>query len=143
MLLKGENHLMDGRRRHAKVSLNVSFCWSAAIQLRIIVDERKILTLLLCIGETQRSISFGVLFEKGGSHGPEYALNLSQHKAFSDFLCRVFPRVCATMNAQASKPLEDSLPAFGHSRCAIPIPDDCDCVEEFHVDSDFLPKNPR
>ena len=42
-----QNHLVNRGRRRLKVSFQVSFGWCATVDLRVVVDERKILTLFL------------------------------------------------------------------------------------------------
>ena len=42
-----QNHLVNGRRRRLKVSFQVSFRWCATVNLRIVVNERKVLPLFL------------------------------------------------------------------------------------------------
>jgi transposase len=43
---QGHHHLMNGGRAHAKVLLHVGFRWRSAMQARVEVDKRQILTLL-------------------------------------------------------------------------------------------------
>jgi hypothetical protein len=44
--LKFEDHLVDGRRRDAKVTLDVNFCRRTLVDFGIVVDEREVLSLL-------------------------------------------------------------------------------------------------
>ena len=67
-LLQTQNHLMDCRWRHPEIALHVSFCRRTPVDLRVVVDEGEVLTLLGSIGALHRlqrgSISINLFAEE-------------------------------------------------------------------------------
>lgn len=56
-----EDHLVHGRKTHAKVSLHVGLGRGLAVDLAAVVNEREILTLFVCEGFWGHKESAGVL----------------------------------------------------------------------------------